>query len=171
MDRPKPKEKKPWKGVPTNELWDCGVASLQGTRPTMEDAHVVKLSVHGEFTPALLAGICDGHGGASCSKFLVEEIPKSFFHELTKASPLEAFQNSFALVDNNWLKLAKEENLEDGSTALFLYLVENQMWIAHTGDCRALVATKGKIAQLTQDHDASDPAETERYLLIFPCSQ
>lgn len=76
-------KEKSWKAIPVAELWDVGVASFQGNRPTMEDTHIVKSSAQGEFIiPNLLAGICDGHGGVGCAKFVVEEIPKSFFEEL-----------------------------------------------------------------------------------------
>lgn len=63
-----------------------------------------------------------------------------------------------------FLKKAKNENLNSGTTALCaLYRkLEKKLYIGWAGDSQALIARKGSVRQLVQKHSPQDEAERSR---------
>lgn len=52
--------------------------------------------------------------------------------------------------------------IEAGSTAVVVFMRDDQLWVAHTGDSRALIASKKTTMALTEDHHPDAPQELER---------
>lgn len=49
-----------------------------------------------------------------------------------------------------------------GTTALVAAVVGSRLLVANAGDCRAVLARKGRAVELTSDHRPSSPTERER---------
>jgi serine/threonine protein phosphatase PrpC len=58
---------------------------------------------------------------------------------------------------------ARTGPLEDGSTGTTVLLLRNHLYIAHTGDSRAILCSNNTLFELTRDHRPDDPKELERY--------
>ncbi len=150
------------------DLARWGFSSRQGDRPTAEDAYVVqKLNLSSSTKPAYYFGLFDGHGGAKAAKYAANNAPKffSFYFEqfLTKSNDAkESIKKSF---DTLYVDLDEriQGRFNDGTTALSALLYENEVFIAWSGDSRALIMdSEGAIKGVTQDHKPDDTQEKER---------
>eukprot|EP01125_Pyxidicula_operculata_P017276 TRINITY_DN6045_c2_g2_i2.p1 TRINITY_DN6045_c2_g2~~TRINITY_DN6045_c2_g2_i2.p1 ORF type:complete len:579 (-),score=180.95 TRINITY_DN6045_c2_g2_i2:103-1839(-) len=153
------------KEVVSSQLWDIAQYHDKGQRPTMEDSVQVIEGFIPDSPCSLFLGVFDGHSGCKCSQFVSSELPK----EMTKLfgetnDILDVMQQSFMTTDDLWLEQARKEKWEEGSTGLCLILKNNTLYIANTGDCRALLCQGGNVVQLTKDHKPDDPAEKERII-------
>ena len=62
-----------------------------------------------------------------------------------------------------YLQIANSRNAEDGTTAVVVFTQGNEMFVAHTGDSRAvLVHRNGNVSVLTLDHKPNRPDERRR---------
>lgn len=52
--------------------------------------------------------------------------------------------------------------MEDGSTAVCILIRQNEMYIAHAGDSRAILCQDARIISLTEDHKPYNIEEKER---------
>jgi len=107
-------------------------------------------------------GIYDGHAGQQCSEFISVEIPRCLSDMMVQFEPAEALINTYTNVDKNWLSLAKDGNLKDGSTAISVLIKNGTLYCANTGDCRAIMYANNQIIQLSEDHKPDNPKELER---------
>jgi len=55
---------------------------------------------------------------------------------------------------------------EDGSTALCLFIQNDELFVANTGDCRAIMCVGGQTVVLSRDHKAEDKEEEERIVRL-----
>ena len=113
--------------------------------------------------------IFDGHGGEGCSEFLKNNFlnylveNKNFPFDI-KTSLIETFEKA----EEEFFKQKCGNDLENsdksGSCALVSLLFDNKIYIANTGDSRAIMSINGgtKVKQLTTDHKANNPKEYER---------
>jgi len=56
---------------------------MHGWRETMEDAHIIVLSMENHPNSAFF-GIFDGHSGSACSKFVSDNLPKNLDTKITE---------------------------------------------------------------------------------------
>lgn len=115
--------------------------------------------------------IFDGHGGDSCSNFLEKNllnyiISNENFPFDIKTSLLEAFEKAedeFYLL-NVWKSI--DEIDHSGSCALVVLIVENTVYVANTGDSRAIMSVSEgtKIKPLSEDHKPNNKKEFERVI-------
>ena len=149
----------------------AAVAELQGKRPSMEDSHInSKLNGSREVR---IFGVCDGHGGSNCSKFLKENLAKFISSELSgieiskPESVKSAITIAFQKCEAEFEKLNEEDS--SGSTCCLLLYFEdlNLFYIANCGDSRAIIfsdissqANQGKL--ITTDHKPDLPSEKSR---------
>jgi protein phosphatase 1L len=142
---------------------EYGTHGIQGRRDAMEDAELCMPSF-GK-TDALF-GIFDGHFGANCSKFVCSTLPKNILKEGGYAGDTkDALTQAFMKTDKDWLKLAKEKKMQDGSTACVVLIKANTIYCANTGDSRAVMSVGGKAVALSEDHKPDDPAEQKRFVI------
>ncbi|POM78307.1 Protein phosphatase 2C [Phytophthora palmivora] len=137
-----------------------GVSQMQGRRPYMEDRHTVMADLNGDSKQSFY-GIFDGHGGDGAANYCVQAMCQNVIREpsITK-EPAEALKNGFLRTDQ---EIANRKNSEDGTTALVMLTQGDEIFVAHTGDSRAvLVHGSGKVSVLTSDHKPNRPDERRR---------
>jgi len=165
-------KKDPWspKGVKADEVYRLSQAHRQGKRPTLEDRLLVRPNVAGS-PYHLLVGVYDGHFGERCADFVSSAIGSLVAdNAFTASEPLQSLADAHVAADAQWLQRAKEANpqapWEDGSTGTSVLLLKSALYVAHTGDCRAVLCNDGKAVQLTRDHKPDLPDELERSLCL-----
>ena len=153
-----------------------GLAHAQGMRPTMEDAHLAEdltLSIAGHDIPIQVFGVFDGHSGPLVARALSIYLPgmlKDLLEQnnafgLNEAGITQALQmvlphlqmklytdKSVLPLPNgnctNWQETLKEQ----GSTAVFAVRMQDKLWVANTGDSRALyISPTGETKQISAD--------------------
>jgi len=155
------------------EPWDVGEYSDKGTRSLNEDVLLVEdgFASPEVSTPSLLVGIFDGHSGERCAKFLSEEIPNQLKnHRLFIEQPEVALREVFVNCENLWIQkygndaasVADQQPVEDGSTALLCYVLNEDLYIANVGDCRAILSQAGQLLVLSTDHNTNNSDEVKR---------
>lgn len=147
-----------------------GTASHIGRRSTMEDAHfVVGTDSDGAVTE--LRGpcrgfyvVCDGHGGADAAHFACKNLLRFFLMGTFLCSDeCEALRTSFLRIDAEFRREVASGRLQhSGTTALVAAVVGARLLVANVGDCRAVLARRGRAVELTSDHRPSSPTERQR---------
>ncbi len=153
---------------------EVGSSGMQGWRLEQEDAHV---SVTMTKAPDhVLVGVFDGHGGAGASAWAAEHIQG--FVEATKswkdyveggASNKEllsdALRQSFLDADAA-LRVHQETGGvgadTSGCTAVCCMITPNMIICANAGDSRAIIATDGKMKEMSFDHKPYNQLERAR---------
>ncbi len=83
----------------------------------------------------------DGHGGSSCGNFLRDNLHNYIIKENNFLENIEqSLINSFEKAENDFLKIAKENNDKSGSCALVCLIIDNYLYIANCGDSRAIIS-------------------------------
>ncbi|KAL6309292.1 phosphatase 2C-like domain-containing protein [Sparassis latifolia] len=145
-----------------NRSFSYAVTSMQGWRMNMEDTHAIKLHLGDQDGANAYFAVFDGHGGDAiaglASEFLHQNLVKEGAYA-QKAYP-EALKNAFLGFD------AKFRPYEtDGSTATVALITnEGKIYVANTGDSRAVLSHQGKAKPLSLDHKTSIVAEQARVL-------
>nr|CAD7443367.1 unnamed protein product [Timema bartmani]CAD7452826.1 unnamed protein product [Timema tahoe]CAD7593748.1 unnamed protein product [Timema genevievae] len=145
-----------------------GVASMQGWRVEMEDAHCAMTGLGEELPDWSFFAVFDGHAGARvsahCADHLLESIVQSeeFPEDVTKG-----IRSGFLRLDSHMRELPELASGEDksGSTAVCALISPRQVFVANCGDSRALLCRAGRPAFATRDHKPMLPGEKERILL------
>jgi len=135
-----------------------------------QDRGVVCWPFHGTLNEALLC-VFDGHGpkGEKASEFCMTELPAMLEqdHAALKKDPEEALTRNIIQLDKNFLTgVNKNIAMSCGTTSNVLFLRGNDMWVACSGDSRAIKASRvnGKLVatDLSNDHKPDLPIEQAR---------
>lgn len=187
-----PPASSPTGGVQTDGVqlsWTC--ASMQGWRPSMEDAHVATtLALGGGGDVAVAAGdlgqlalfaVFDGHGGWQVSEVAKQMLPAALASKLRRES--EDSQVDLGALLSETVKEVDERLLGGplgvggllsksfwhpfssvGSTCCIAALdpARSQIVVSNTGDSRAIVCREGRAVALSEDHKPEDPVEYRR---------
>uniref|UniRef100_A0A1I8C142 PPM-type phosphatase domain-containing protein n=1 Tax=Meloidogyne hapla TaxID=6305 RepID=A0A1I8C142_MELHA len=114
------------------------VASMQGWRIVMRDAHHVKISI-GDDPPVKVKQVLNSNGQkiTEKSKLLIKEGMKSAFLQLD-----DSMKNLFGGI----------ENKESGTTAICAILTPDYIFFANLGDSRGILSRKSDNIFSTEDH-------------------
>lgn len=142
-----------------------GVASMQGWRVEMEDAHMAKTNLGEALKDWSYFAVFDGHAGARisahCAEHLLDAImaTEEFQEDVTKG-----IHNGFLELDNKMRSLPEIVSGEDksGSTAVCAFISPRQVYIANCGDSRAVLCRSGAPVFTTQDHKPGLVTERQR---------
>eukprot|EP01062_Namystynia_karyoxenos_P032319 TRINITY_DN2382_c3_g1_i1.p1 TRINITY_DN2382_c3_g1~~TRINITY_DN2382_c3_g1_i1.p1 ORF type:complete len:1806 (+),score=340.57 TRINITY_DN2382_c3_g1_i1:112-5418(+) len=147
----------------------AGLASMQGWRKTMEDAHCL-VTVPDLGGGGLCCGIFDGHNGDAVAKLLGERLPAAL---AARGSGLDAAASPgkvanamrCAFFDADAAAIAAYPS-GGGCTAVAALLHPNRVVVAHCGDARAVLCTQmhseHTAIPLSHDHKPRDPRERLR---------
>lgn len=111
-----------------------------------------------------LFAVFDGHAGARCSKFMMENFPKIFFDlKATRQGEIPVgLYKAFHKAESHYCQVAKAGGWNDGSTAVVSVVHGHNLLLGHVGDSRAVLC-RGKTAiELTHDHKPDRADETAR---------
>jgi len=110
-------------------------------------------------------GVFDGHGGLHAAKFAADNLFEFFrqSQKFTEGAVEEAFVQAFEETDVN-LRAIHEADLgpSTGTTAVAVYLTDCTLSVAHVGDSRAVLASRGRATCLSRDHTAEHEDEYRR---------
>ncbi len=148
-------------------------AHTQGRRPTMEDRTVytsVPFTSHGKTTTATVYGVLDGHNGDEAADFVYKNIANTLSQNLSRfcqngisdAGIYNALRTTFVELDR---AICAAGIKEAGTTACIAVRINGDLYVANTGDSRAVLVDGesmtalfgGKINQLTEDQKPSIP--------------
>lgn len=142
-----------------------GVASMQGWRVDMEDAHMARTDLGLAMKDWSYFAVFDGHAGAKvsahCSEHLLDAIMTT---EEFREDVMKGIHNGFLQLDKNMRSLPELSSGEDksGSTAVCVFVSPRLIYVANCGDSRAVLCSNGVPVFTTQDHKPGLPTERER---------
>jgi len=149
-------------------IFSFGVFSFSGKRGYNEDVPKCVCPFSNDAFSAFF-GMYDGHHGLNCSSFIAEKIPLVLEQNLLDGKmdvdPLNVLRDTYFEVDKLFLMHAKSKNYEDGSTAVSVLIKNGFVYVANTGDSRAIMSQGGEnVIALSHDHKAIDPDEKEKVI-------
>lgn len=143
-----------------------GMWCAQGTRPHMEDAHVVLESlgehIAGEAARAMsLYAVYDGHAGSGAAEFAAETLHAcALAHADFLTDPCRALAIACNTCDRLYLERhdadPDDKRFSCGTTALVVLLSPGHVVVSNLGDCRAVLCRGGSALQLSKEHSPSD---------------
>ncbi|KAF0303118.1 Protein phosphatase 1B [Amphibalanus amphitrite] len=154
------------------------LASEQGWRTEMEDAHCAVSGVSEQLRDWSFFAVFDGHAGskvsAFCSQTLLSHILQS--EQMSPETLRQLAGDETALAESvrsglvsGFLRLDERmrsepdvETDKSGSTAVCALVSPTHVFVANCGDSRALMCRRGEIALSTTDHKPINPGEKER---------
>lgn len=134
-----------------------------GRRKYMEDVEVLFENIRASNSLVNVYGVLDGHGGDDCSQHCAEDIPMKIAGNLRKGkTSSEALFCSFRDTDEEYLR--NSSGVSAGSTANIALFdrTRSVVYVANTGDTRAVLCRNFKAVDLSLDRKASDPEEIAR---------
>lgn len=144
-----------------------GVASMQGWRVEMEDAHMAKTGLGGALKDWSYFAVFDGHAGARVSAHCAEHLLDAIMQtEEFQEDVMKGIHNGFLELDNKMRALPEMTSGEDksGSTAVCAFVSSRLIYVANCGDSRAVLCREGNPIFATQDHKPGLPSERERII-------
>ncbi|VBB26744.1 unnamed protein product [Acanthocheilonema viteae] len=161
------------------------VASMQGWRIDMEDAHVVEISMSSEppFLNWSFYAVFDGHAGNKAAQHSAENLLKTLLATSQFAQIVQKLNHSSGVMDAAALSLLEEgikegfltldtklrerhetdeDNERSGTTAICAIVTPSHIVLANLGDSRAVLARKDQAAFGTEDHKPFLPKERDR---------
>ncbi|KAJ1275210.1 hypothetical protein BS78_05G119100 [Paspalum vaginatum] len=151
------------------------LASRAGPRHAMEDAYAVDTHKNDGDSQLAFYGVFDGHGGRAAVDFVSERLCKNVVSAVLAAAGAEttldeassgeagdavsaAIRAAYLATDSELL--AQHQGASGGACAATALVKGGELYVAHLGDCRAVLSRGGAAAALTADHTCA--AEEER---------
>ena len=141
------------------------IFEMQGRRRTMEDTHNVIVDLGERESSALpdkfsLFGVYDGHGGSAAAEFVSENLPKYVAKRILNGEkPETALSESIIQLEADFLEMARERSMEDGTTLVAVLVTDGRMIVANLGDSEAILCRGGNAEVLSTVHT---PAKNEK---------
>ncbi|EGI60643.1 PPM1B phosphatase, partial [Pseudoatta argentina] len=143
-----------------------GVASMQGWRMEMEDAHRAIPCLDGGLSDWSYFAVFDGHAGALVSAHSAEHLLECIMQtqEFKAEDVIKGIHSGFLRLDDEMRDLpAMSAGMDkSGSTAVCAFISPKNIYIANCGDSRAVLCRSGTPVFSTRDHKPVLPAEKER---------
>lgn len=143
------------------------VASMQGWRIDMEDAHMAKTNLGGALKDWSFFAVFDGHAGARVSAHCAEHLLNAITDtEEFQEDVMKGIHNGFLQLDKNMRSLPELSSGEDksGCTVVCAFVSPRVIYVANCGDSRAVLCRNGGPVFTTQDHKPALPSERDRIL-------
>ncbi len=140
---------------------EVGIASCEGSRPSMEDADIAtqfSFKINQKVYQANLFTVLDGHGGSGASAFVKEHLMNYLKEALEERKTTHLSDNDIGdALKNCCIKLDSDYpndyyNDYVGTTATIAFVLGDKIWFANLGDSRAVLIKKdGTAVQATED--------------------
>ena len=160
LDKPI-RDKNPEPG--SNSYYAWGACAMQGWRSSMEDTHICQaVDMPKKEDNGMLFGVFDGHGGKEVAEYAKDNFKKKFI----KSKTFREGNFQQALIDT-MLELDKELKskayaMDAGTTACVVFITNEQIMCANSGDSRAVLCNNGVAIGLSEDHKPTQQKERQR---------
>jgi serine/threonine protein phosphatase PrpC len=77
-----------------------------------------------------------------------------------------ALKRSYHTANNEFLKIAEQQQLHDGSTGLCSVIRNGKLLVGNVGDCRCLLLSSGKVIQMSVDQKPTNTDEMKRIISL-----
>jgi len=146
-----------------NNFLKVGSSSMQGWRKTMEDKHVHLLDIPYENYALSYFAVFDGHGGSSIAKYLSKNLHTHIIKtsEFSKGLIEQAIVKGVHRCDKI-MQTSQVVKSNGGSTAVFAFLINNDLFVGNIGDSRIIGCRNGIGFPLSKDHKPRMQYETDR---------
>ncbi|KAM9734209.1 putative protein phosphatase, Mg2+/Mn2+ dependent, 1Na (putative) [Menidia menidia] len=145
------------------------VASMQGWRAQMEDAHTCMPQLKGNLEDWSYFAVFDGHAGITvaqyCSRNLLDQVLATGRIQANEEPEevKEGIREGFLAIDRHMHKMARQDNWDrSGSTAAAVMISPRYVYFINCGDSRTLLCRNGQVVFYTEDHKPFNPREKER---------
>ncbi|KFD63289.1 hypothetical protein M514_10834 [Trichuris suis] len=160
-----------------------GVATMQGWRIEMEDAHVARTNLESPWSYWSFFAVFDGHAGSRVARYAAANLLDVFVStgEMVKLKErLTGKSEQSSTLDQEEVELVREglrsaflkldeamrnlpelsgDNEKSGSTVVCALITPGHIFVANLGDSRALVCQGGRVSFATEDHKPYLPKE------------
>ncbi|KAF4652999.1 hypothetical protein FOZ61_009273 [Perkinsus olseni] len=158
-------------------LW-IGAETWKGNKPSQEDRFVLDMKIKTPEGDPHVHGVAvyDGHSGGACADYVVEHLGRTITQCLRAKPTEQAFtarlkqsvREAFILTDDDFLQLATNHEMPDGTTAIIgLFWADSyhrmKLLTAHVGDSRGVLGKQdGSMSmRLTEDHKPNREDEAQ----------
>lgn len=152
-----------------NDIYIATSICMQGARPSMEDTHIIKLSLqnHPEYA---VFGIFDGHS----DKFVAEYLKENMIGYLDSLENFDdiSLSNKMIEIDQDIISKIAEINIINikqnkmqinaGSTCCMVLIKDDDVTAINIGDSRSYIIKQDKFIQMTKDHKPNLDSERKR---------
>ncbi|XP_062182966.1 probable protein phosphatase 2C 74 [Phragmites australis] len=153
------------------------LASRAGPRHAMEDGYAVITDQNGGDSQLAFYGVYDGHGGRAAVDFVSEGLGRNVVSAVLAAAGAETTRVEeeaspeddavSAAIRGAYLKtdtelLTQQQGASGGACAATALVKGGDLYVAHLGDCRAVLSRGGAAAALTADHTCAREDERAR---------
>lgn len=146
-----------------------GLATMQGWRSHMEDAHTCTPDIGGPLTEWGYYAVFDGHAGSMCAQYCSHHLLEHILNtggvkaEEDPEQVKEGIREGFLSIDRHMHKLCRSDAFDrSGSTAAVVLLSPRYTYFINCGDSRTLLCRDGGVVFYTEDHKPVNPREKER---------
>lgn len=125
----------------------------------MEDRYIIVPKFYNNFD---LVAVFDGHGGKFVSDFCADNMARVLKNclEFTNGNIRESLKHAFQDIHD---QMPEKESYSTGSTGLVILCNGvDTLWVANTGDSRAVMNKKQRCVILSRDHKPDVPEEKQR---------
>ncbi|XP_012863686.1 protein phosphatase 1F [Echinops telfairi] len=107
--------------------------------------------------------VFDGHGGVDAAKFASVHVHTNAARQLGLATdPAGTLREAFRLTDEMFLRRAKRERLQSGTTGVCALIAGGTLHIAWLGDSQVILVQQGQVVELMDAHRPERQDEKER---------
>ncbi|XP_075389684.1 protein phosphatase 1F [Tenrec ecaudatus] len=148
--------------------WLVSAHAIRNTRRKMEDRHVALLAFNQLFgltdsVDRAYFAVFDGHGGVDAAKFASVHVHTNAARQLGLATdPAGTLREAFRLTDEMFLRRAKRERLQSGTTGVCALIAGGTLHIAWLGDSQVILVQQGQVVKLMDAHRPERQDEKER---------
>ncbi|XP_028635490.1 protein phosphatase 1F isoform X1 [Grammomys surdaster] len=148
--------------------WLVSIHAIRNTRRKMEDRHVslpafnhlfgLSDSVHRAYF-----AVFDGHGGVDAARYASVHVHTNASHQLELLTdPAAALKKAFRRTDEMFLRKAKRERLQSGTTGVCVLITGAALHVAWLGDSQVILVQQGQVVKLMEPHKPERQDEKAR---------
>ncbi|XP_004386281.1 protein phosphatase 1F [Trichechus manatus latirostris] len=148
--------------------WLVSIHAVRNTRRKMEDRHVSLPAFNQLFglsdpVDRAYFAVFDGHGGVDAAKFAAMHMHTNAARQPgLPLDPAGTLREAFRLTDEMFLRKAKRERLQSGTTGVCALIAGSTLHVAWLGDSQVILVQQGQVVKLMEPHRPERQDERER---------
>uniref|UniRef100_A0A4X1V1E0 Protein phosphatase 1F n=1 Tax=Sus scrofa TaxID=9823 RepID=A0A4X1V1E0_PIG len=148
--------------------WLVSVHAVRNARRRMEDRHVCLPAFNQLFglsdsVDRAYFAVFDGHGGVDAARYASVHVHANAARQPElPTDPAAALRAAFRCTDEMFLRKAKRERLQSGTTGVCALIAGSTLHVAWLGDSQVLLVQQGQVVKLMEPHRPERQDEKDR---------